>query len=582
MNTNKLKLILLSVILLVSQLNGTLIKFSDTQLIEVDTTQLDTTFKNLPTQPTPNPSNPRYIELNITHEEFNIVIGTLIIVERLNNDVEKQIINTNEAIERMVQELRYHSPQYTNILRQINVSLKCELLSNALTKLDECLTIEETIFSKRSRKNKAQPRSRTICPSSCENLHKTSINSIPLYLLPDKITIATLDELLTIPKTMYQLSKKLISETQKEPTEIFTLLINNNQKKLLFTPWEMLAERKSSQEIIAYLKTYSLEQINLIMPDVKFLDIQELISMLIHVIANKLEEPINLERFQQNPKEFIQQFSNFNLDNFRQMIIEASSPFYTASKFQDPVRALIALPNGQLIKTYSGQENNGQDKVKTYFPLTFETFSTYQDMAKIVTLNPTSGEYDETKLEKNNPLIRNMYISPDGDISTGFIHQATKIRFLNHDKETLSSIELIKDRKDITTLATLPNKRFITGSNNGKIIIWQKDPLRIKSIFTSLKQEEERIDLIQTLPNDGFIVTSKNLLTNKNTIKMWTKITTSNLTLEQYLLITLCSKLYPGIDLTSEENLQLLEIFVTLSDYIKIILIKHGLVKSLK
>jgi len=381
---------------------------------------------------------------------------------------------------------------------------------------------------------------------------------------------------------MYQLSKKLISETQKEPTEIFTLLINNNQKKLLFTPWEMLAERKSSQEIIAYLKTYSLEQINLIMPDVKFLDIQELISMLIHVIANKLEEPINLERFQQNPKEFIQQFSNFNLDNFRQMIIEASSPFYTASKFQDPVRALIALPNGQLIKTYSGQENNGQDKVKTYFPLTFETFSTYQDMAKIVTLNPTSGEYDETKLEKNNPLIRNMYISPDGDISTGFIHQATKIRFLNHDKETLSSIELIKDRKDITTLATLPNKRFITGSNNGKIIIWQKDPLRIKSIFTSLKQEEERIDLIQTLPNDGFIVTSKNLLTNKNTIKMWTKITTSNLTLEQYLLITLCSKLYPGIDLTSEENLQLLEIFVTLSDYIKIILIKHGLVKSLK
>ena len=313
---NKLKLMFLSILLLVSQLNGLLIKFTEMQgPVEVNIEGCEKLFQNLSTHPLPDPSK-TYVELNIIREEFDQIAGFLMHFNRINNDFMEGRIQGQEAKDRILHELEGFGSKI-EIIKRIRASLNWYLLDSVLLSVDSAFLPVDSVSIPTQKMGISQAKKEELTPEQLRDAVFLKPTSDDKYLLEfgGQSFLITKEQvnLSSVLKQMFDLS-----EIQDS---IYLVNINVRTMTLLLPFWNRAARIdklskdrdatikmiKDEEEILSKEgKALSLQQLDSLIVAANFLDIAKLVNFFAQIISEKLLALEGLNLFREHPEKFLQ------------------------------------------------------------------------------------------------------------------------------------------------------------------------------------------------------------------------------------------------------------------------------------
>jgi len=527
--TNKLKLILLSSLLLASQLNGVKIKFLDqSEPIEIDEQTLASispTFLRC--------SSP--INLNMTQPEFHRISE---IIRNILRQISNPPLSIQAANEQLTMIIKQQAPNDIIAIKEISPLLNCDFLKKALT-----IIIQENQSSSHAtippstqrliRRLKGTKSTRTtpylqLNPSSLQELTlihtEKDPHEIPMYPIISPSILDTIQE-----------SDSQNSETDTTPR---ALCIKPEYSEYIVIPMQMLREHTPYKEIYRFLDSYSLEKLHSALEEANSLKIKELINLLVLTIAIKLTNSEVLEEFKSDPEQFINKYYIFNVDGIREAIIKNIPSLYEMFELSGhslKVTEIRMLSDGKFVTGSADQT------AIIWIPTIYGTYSQLNKLShpgeiteiailgknKIITIcldgtlsiwspkNHNTNDY-YLKLRDASTQTSCITVLPNKTFITGSMDGTIKIWRKNFNK-IYSPIILINTGRPVTCLAAMTNKQIVTSYNSNEATVWDLNPLSDQYIPTQLIGHTKKINSIAITPTGG-------ILTNdSHTIKIWTQ-----------------------------------------------------------
>jgi len=437
----QLKLILLSIILLASQLNGIMVQFLDYRRpIEINDVIAKAWLDS--TQIARANETREIIKLKIKFTDFEEIKMILTFIVSINDALIKQKVTENQAIKDLTDGIKKETeknPNFIKIVKEVNDILMIRILT------------------------------------------KTLAASFPNQL-PQTIKLLLEDGgEITLDSSIYKHFKTLTTMLEVSETEENTIPIPHikhlksieNLKEFC----EIINTQRPISGIIQKIQTYTLEELNDTLGAAIFLDlnIEFIIRELIGISSQKLQEPAALAEFKNNTDEFSMKYPNFNNPDYRVKIIKKILPYEY---------------------TYKETELSKIENIEGITPLPDGSFITITSFGKIIhwTLTPDitispNAEISEFSYGKKTYipviLIPRLSLVGFGNITAIAASSPNKI-ILGTDKGNIlvyakspGSSQYLPGRVGdiigkVDSITELPNGNIITSNGNHELDLWEK------------------------------------------------------------------------------------------------------------